>query len=193
MFRLHPRRRSANTSGAHGRFLLSRQPNPHSPQRDNIQNGTNLPKRITPGVSFLLTRTARLSRVLRYAIFGMLPLHWACTPNPPKKATTPEYSYSSPSTGNVAHDMLLAKTSGVRAFALAHIVTSSGDRCTGTKAFFMGLNPKDNEAYWSVGCTNGKSYEVAIKANATGSTSVVDCAVMKTIAHVSCFQKLDQQ
>jgi hypothetical protein len=89
--------------------------------------------------------------------------------------------------------MLMAKTSDVRVFALAHIVTSSGDRCTGTKAFFMGLNPKDNEAYWSVGCTNGKSYEVAIKANATGSTSVVDCAVMKTIAHVSCFQKLDQQ
>lgn len=55
----------------------------------------------------------------------------------------------------------------------------------------MGLNPKDQEAYWSVRCTNGKSYQVAIKADATGHTKVVDCAIMKAMADVNCFVKLD--
>jgi hypothetical protein len=132
------------------------------------------------------------SKIFRYAIIGTLPLLCSCN-TAPTKATTPEYSYSSPATGNVAHDLLLTKTSDVRTMFLARVVESSGDRCTGTKAFFMGLNPKDNEAYWSVGCTNGKSYEVAIKADATGHTSVVDCAVMKAMADVNCFVKLDSE
>jgi hypothetical protein len=89
--------------------------------------------------------------------------------------------------------MLLTKTADVRASALAHIVESSGDLCTGTTAFFMGLNPKDNEAYWSVRCTNGKSYEVAIMADATGHTSVMDCDLLKAVAKVSCFVNLNQQ
>lgn len=132
----------------------------------------------------------QFSKILQYAVLGTLPLLWSCNTAAPTKATTPEYSYSTAGTGNLAHDMLLAKTSDVRTMFLARVVESSGDRCTGTKAFFMGLNPKDKEAYWSVRCTNGKSYEVAIKADATGHTSVVDCAIMKTIAHVPCFQKL---
>jgi hypothetical protein len=136
----------------------------------------------------------RVSRGMRYALLCTLPFLWSCTPNTTaSKATTPEYSYSTPSTGNVTHDMLLAKPADVRASVLAHIVESSGDLCTGTKAFFMGLNPKDNEAYWSVRCTNGKSYEVAIKADAFGHTSVVDCAIMKAMADVDCFVKMDDQ
>lgn len=133
-------------------------------------------------------------RRLRYALFATLSLTWACAPDTTaRKQPTPEYSYSSPATGNVAHDLLLTKTPDVRTMFLAKVVASSGDRCTGTKAFFMGLNPKDNEAYWSVGCTNGKSYEVAIKADATGHTSVVDCAIMKAMADVDCFVKMDSQ
>jgi hypothetical protein len=102
-------------------------------------------------------------------------------------------SASTPNTGNAANDRLLQLDADARAAALGLIVVSSGDRCRGTDAFFMGLNPKDNEAYWSVRCTNTKSYEVAIKANETGSTSVVDCDVMKAFAKVSCFVKLEQQ
>ena len=130
-----------------------------------------------------------LSKVLRYAILGTLSLYLGCTPYTAPKSATPEYS--TPSTGNIAHDLLSTKPADVRAAFLGRVVASSGDSCTGTKTFFMGLNPKDNEAYWSVGCTNGKSYEVAIKADATGHTSVVDCAVMKAMADVDCFVKLD--
>jgi spore coat protein U-like protein len=96
------------------------------------------------------------------------------------------------STANVAHNMLSNLDAGSRAAALGVVVTSSGDRCSGKDSFFMGLDPKDNEAYWSVRCTNGTSYEVALKANATGSTSVVDCALLKALK-LSCFVRLDQQ
>ena len=132
-----------------------------------------------------------LSRALRYAILGSLPLYWGCTPNTtPTKATTPEYSYTSPSTGNVAHDHFLKLTPDFRALALAQIVVGSGDMCTGTTTFFMGMNLMDNDAYWSVRCTNGKSYQIRIKADDGGSTSVLDCDVLK-LAKVSCFQKLN--
>jgi hypothetical protein len=96
-------------------------------------------------------------------------------------------------TGNAAHDMLSKLDVGARASALGGIVASSGDRCRGKDAFFMGSDPKDNEAYWSVRCTNGKSYEVAIKANATGSTSIMDCAALKAVADVDCFVKLSDK
>jgi hypothetical protein len=86
----------------------------------------------------------------------------------------------------------LKLTPDFRALALAQIVVGSGDRCTGTTTFFMGMNPRDNDAYWSVRCTNGKSYQIRIKADDGGSTSVLDCDVLK-LAKVSCFQKLDQQ
>jgi hypothetical protein len=133
-------------------------------------------------------------RRLRYALFATLSLTWACAPDTTaRKQPTPEYSYSTPKTGNLAHDLLSTKPEDVRAMFLAHVVESSGYLCTGTKTFFMGLNPKDNEAYWSVRCTSGKSYEVAIKADATGHTSVVDCAVMKAMADVDCFVKMDNE
>lgn len=134
----------------------------------------------------------KLSTDLRYSLLVTLPWFSACTTSPPK-TSTPEYSYSTPKTGNLAHDLLSTKPEDVRAMFLAHVVESSGYLCTGTKTFFMGLNPKDNEAYWSVRCTSGKSYEVAIKADATGHTSVVDCAIMKAMADVDCFVKMDSQ
>jgi hypothetical protein len=56
----------------------------------------------------------------------------------------------------------------------------------------MGIDPKDLTAYWSVRCTNGRSYEVAIAANDTGHSEVADCDVLKAV-RISCFAKLDSQ
>lgn len=106
---------------------------------------------------------------------------------------SPTLSRNAPRTGNVAHDQLLNLDPAARASFLATIVLSSGDRCVGTDAFFMGLHPQDQEAYWSVRCSNGKSYEVAIQADARGSTRVVDCDLMRVVAKISCFKKLDSQ
>jgi hypothetical protein len=63
--------------------------------------------------------------------------------------------------------------------------------CLGTKAFYMGSYAKDNSAFWSVGCGNGKAYEVQIAADSAGSTKVLECSVLKAIAHVNCFEKFN--
>jgi hypothetical protein len=95
------------------------------------------------------------------------------------------------STGNVAHDGLVQLDPSARAKMLGSIVVSSGDACTGEDSFFMGINRRNVQAFWSVRCTNGKSYEVAIDGNATGSTKVLDCDILKTVPKVSCFVKLN--
>jgi hypothetical protein len=70
-----------------------------------------------------------------------------------------------------------------------HLAIHAGEHAASTK----GCNKKDNSAFWSVQCSNGKSYQVSILANATGSTRVMDCKLVKAVANVSCFQKLDEQ
>ena len=49
---------------------------------------------------------------------------------------------------------------------------------------------KNANANWSVRCVNGIGYQIEIKPNASGSTSVMDCRVLKVIG-VDCFEKLD--
>src|SRR5471030_1967117 len=112
--------------------------------------------------------SSRYVCVFRYALLGTLPLSWGCTPNTgTPQSATPESSYTSPSpsTGNTGHDLFLTLTPDFRALALGQIVVGSGDMCKGTTTFFMGMNPRNNDAYWSVTCTNGKSYQVSIKAD----------------------------
>jgi hypothetical protein len=91
-------------------------------------------------------------------------------------------------TGNIAHDRLLTLPASAQAYGLGVIVNEG---CIGQSAFFMGQDQQTKEAYWSVRCANGKSYEVRIEPNSTGSTDVVDCELLKAFK-TSCFVKLDQ-
>ncbi|MGA2716010.1 MAG: hypothetical protein ABSG41_23160 [Bryobacteraceae bacterium] len=91
-------------------------------------------------------------------------------------------------TGNPAHDRLAALGTSAQASLLGQI---AGEGCSGDSAFYMGMD-KETRAYWSVRCTNGRSYQVQIQPNATGSTSVMDCDVLKTVANVSCFTRFNQ-
>jgi hypothetical protein len=92
-------------------------------------------------------------------------------------------------TGNPAHDRLMALGASAQALLLGQI---AGEGCSGDSAFYMGMD-KETNAYWSVRCTNGRSYQVQIQPNATGSTAIMDCDVLKAVARVSCFAKFDQQ
>jgi hypothetical protein len=73
--------------------------------------------------------------------------------------------------------------------ALAHIVTSSGDACPGGNRVMRQGAKKDGTAYWNVGCTNGKSYLVELKADAQGSTKVLSCTTLKALNAGTCFTK----
>lgn len=95
---------------------------------------------------------------------------------------------NAPSTGNIAHDRLMGLSAAGQALILGQAVDEG---CVGDSAFYMGMYQQ--EAMWSVGCTNGKSYEVKLAADAVGTTEVLDCSVLKAVAHVNCFVKLSDQ
>lgn len=95
---------------------------------------------------------------------------------------------SVPASENRAVDYLLTISPEARAAMLGKI---AGSGCRGTTAFNMGTGTKGsvkNIGSWSVKCTNGKSYNIGI--NPDGSSKVLNCSVLKTIAHIDCFKKL---
>ena len=106
---------------------------------------------------------------------------------PPQTSPAPAPVSQSMSTGNEASDRLSALPARQQALFLSATV---GEGCTGNRAFYMGSSPKDRSAFWSVGCANGKSYLVQVNADATGSTTVLECSVYKLVTKLSCFTKL---
>ena len=92
------------------------------------------------------------------------------------------------STGNPAHDLLVTHKESEQAFLLGKIVQEG---CSGNRAFYMGMD-KEHDAFWSVGCTNGQSYEVEVHPDSTGSGKVLECSFLKLV-HINCFEKLSDQ
>lgn len=58
-------------------------------------------------------------------------------------------------TGNPAHDRLVALGTSAQASSPGQI---AGEGCSGESAFYMGMD-NETRAYWSVRCTNGRSYQ----------------------------------
>jgi hypothetical protein len=57
----------------------------------------------------------------------------------------------------------MAHSENEQALLLGQVVQKG---CVGSRAFYMGMD-KELDAYWSVSCTNGASYQVQISADAT--------------------------
>ena len=81
---------------------------------------------------------------------------------------------------------------GLSPVAQATILGEAVDAdCNGNRAFYMGMD-KELNAYWSVGCANGRRDQVSIKPDKTGHTETVDCLLMKKI-RVNCSVRLKDQ
>jgi hypothetical protein len=91
------------------------------------------------------------------------------------------------STGNRAQDKLETFTDNQQAAFLGYAVQEG---CEGTQAYYMGMDHR-HDAFWSVMCANGRSYNVEISPDSTGSTRILDCSVLQAVAGMSCFTKLD--
>jgi hypothetical protein len=88
---------------------------------------------------------------------------------------------------NQAHDILLKLDNSKRNLALS--ATLRGESCGSVvRNFFQGKGPYD-EAFWNARCANGRS----IAADASGSTRVMDCALMYRLTKLKCFKKLSDQ
>jgi hypothetical protein len=119
------------------------------------------------------------------AIVGSLSDRDGSSSRPSESTSTP--AVKTQTTGNEANDRLFALTKNGQASALGVVI---GEGCVGRRAFYMGSSPSDHSAFWSVGCTNGKSYLVQVFADATGRTSVLDCGVYRLTTKMRCFEKI---
>jgi len=94
-------------------------------------------------------------------------------------------------TGNKAHDLIAAQSDAERNATLTSVVKGSKERCDRvTRSFFQGIEPKSGEAYWNVQCHNRRSYAIAVYNDASGSTRVLACDVLKEIG-VECFRAFE--
>jgi hypothetical protein len=90
--------------------------------------------------------------------------------------------------GNPVTDTLLAMPEPQRTELLGRTVRHD---CVGTRAFLMGVTasgPARGTAYWSVACTNGRSYVIQIDRDKKGTSFVADCRVLQGTGR-ECFQQ----
>jgi hypothetical protein len=90
------------------------------------------------------------------------------------------------SSGNPAHDAIVAVSESARAKRFTEIVHSADKSCGQvTRTFHQGMT--NGTAMWNVACSNGRSYSVSVDDDAGGSTKVLDCRILKTVAKTDCF------
>jgi hypothetical protein len=92
------------------------------------------------------------------------------------------------STGNPVTDRLLALPEEQRIATLGRLAHHN---CVGTRAFLMGVTRTGTArgtAYWSVACTNGRSYVIQINRDRKGTSFVADCRVLEGTGR-QCFQE----
>jgi hypothetical protein len=91
--------------------------------------------------------------------------------------------------GNRAHDLLASQPEASRDETLTALLKQSGENCDFVeRTFFQGFDKSAN-ASWNVACRNGRAYSVTVYSDTSGSTKVLDCAVLKALAAVECFKK----
>ena len=128
--------------------------------------------------------------ILFGAFVGFVVLIVILTNNSKVTTPLPTDAAQAPSTGNILNDKLLALTEKNQEVALGKIIVE--EECGPNRVFFMGMD-KMNDAFWSVGCASGQSYEVEIHPDAVGSTKELNCSTLRAIAHVNCFERFSEQ
>jgi hypothetical protein len=101
-----------------------------------------------------------------------------------ERATAPQSAPTPNRQGNLANERLATSSAAKRRETLRSVIASAGDPCPGVERTFFNGSAKDGSAFWSVACSNGRSYMVSIAADAGGSTKVLDCAIAS-----ECFKK----
>ena len=108
----------------------------------------------------------------------------------PGRPTETVSTVAIPKTGNKTHNMIVDFSEPKRLLLFSKFLEE--EKCIANRAFYMG-SAKDNMAFWSVACDNGKSYEISIEANETGSTKILPCSTLEALTNVKCFQRFEDQ
>lgn len=90
---------------------------------------------------------------------------------------------------NKAHSIIANQSESERRAFFTSFIKNSGESCDSvTKTFFQGLSSQ-REAFWNVRCRNSRAYLIKIDDDATGSTKILDCGVLKAVGGGECFKK----
>lgn len=90
---------------------------------------------------------------------------------------------------NKHHETFMEMSESKRMLTLGVYLTISGKDCTGTKTFHMGSDT-DGTSYWSVGCKEGTAYMIQIANDSEGTSTILDCAILKMGGGPPCFEKV---
>jgi hypothetical protein len=89
---------------------------------------------------------------------------------------------------NPAHDQIYRLSESQRQGLFSKVLKTEDAACSViSDTFYRGLDAQ-GAAYWAVHCSKGKAYQVQISPNASGSTKIMDCAVLKMMGS-ECFRK----
>jgi hypothetical protein len=89
---------------------------------------------------------------------------------------------------NGANAYLLSLSSDARARMLGKAVAQG---CSAQIIFYMGIGTAGlakDQAFWSVRCQDGRTYEVEVHPN--GTSTLLECSALKNMHADECFKKL---
>lgn len=86
---------------------------------------------------------------------------------------------------NLAHDQLVKLTMPKRLEAFRHIER----RCTHRDHEWLGI-ANENSSYWRLECTDGEAYLIRIQGDAKGTTTTLECSVLRAVAKTDCNTKV---
>lgn len=96
--------------------------------------------------------------------------------------------FSAQAFANAVNDQISALSESQRSALFVKLLVKEDAACaTVSRTFYRGSD-KSGSAYWSAQCRSNKAYQVQIAPNATGSTTLLDCAVAKSLG-INCFGK----
>jgi len=94
---------------------------------------------------------------------------------------------------NKANDILQSQSEKTRQATLTTFLKTSGEACdTVTRSFFQGIDKSTGAAFWNVACKDTHSYAIMVNNDATGSTKVLSCAMLKAVNASECFKKFKE-
>ncbi len=86
------------------------------------------------------------------------------------------------------YETLLSQSQAEQERILQTIINSAGYPCSKvTLMLFNGVDD-DSAGYWAAACSDGGNWQVQVKNNSRGTTSVTPCALLKRL-NVECWQK----
>lgn len=90
---------------------------------------------------------------------------------------------------NPAHEQVRKMSANERNTFFAQFLRRSGKDCHVTRNFYQG-STKGGDAFWNVACKGKDGYSIMIRNDASGSTRILECRVLKAVTGTSCFVKL---